>query len=1097
MKQFSKELGKVSITPKGAWNSNITNERLDIVYDKRNNQAYIAKQNVPVGVDIDNREYWQPLNVSGYADNNFINLTTENENGTITAFESIDEAIAAILPINRRAGATLSFYNLNSNRLDRQAEFELWQFNSTDLANWENKDYWNNIYYNWNVFAGWYVSVDSLENHVKIPNVGQYAYVGTNLNDAILYQCRTNGTWTNTGIKVRNYISVVVSGNVTIGENGNWFSNGKDTGIPATPAVDEQLDDIIIQLQQHTTEINNLKKSDANLQDQITSNDSDITSLTAKHESLSKTVQGIAATGGASTATNVTYNNDTSGLNAENAQDAIDELQGSKIDKTSILQESGEDENKVMSQKAVSDVVSKTTKDSRFKETIEVIVPSGTRNAGITIQKYTESRGKLYFTIDNSNFPPNISYVGTQIRNDKDTEITTFGNVKNHTLDSFESKYFNIGCYFASKVPSDVHIPIEVVYEQRYKTYDDAIDNKMGLCYVIRYGEYYSPIFNIDFNRKKVTTYNKEFILYDTNATLNRYHGLYIDLRAEEEKTIPFDIDSYPDSKIPYWLIYDYTNKEFRVCNYVWMNKHKGEIVFYPVGYGAIQDVDVIDSFKINCDTTFKINGEVYYNGSKQVRSLLDSALKGKISGVATIKSGSSSSANVKINQTVMAGYRLRFTIDKSNFPQDISYLGAQIRNDNNAEITTNGQSIFEIDSFNTTNINVAFYFKSQLSRSIDIPFTIDILTYTRQIIEDNVDELKFPFLSIKKSLTVSNGTNAHVDYIYHNFYAKGKIRVTIDKSNFPLDIPYISTQIRNDKGKEITTRGENSFEFDSLDSSYLSIGCYFKSNVSKDIVIPYTIDVLLPSPYEEQTRQIIEDIFLDGLIPAGISTKRFENFQDFNIYGYGSSVSILKDISGNYDTPPIEIAGGGISNITVIEDGGFTDHPAYCVHSDNNNAKGKTLRVDNCHFISNSGSCWGVGTRNGYTMEFRNCVFERTTDSGSELSGICWYSHNTTVDGNIPSLDDKSKVIFIGCTFISDKKYCMRLQDWNGSNTDYCEWTFINCTFICTSDNTDDAVYIEYKNYPDELGTKGFKHKFSLSEKSCGNNVSWLNYNN
>lgn len=359
MKQFSKELGKVSVTPKGAWNINTTSERLDIVYDKRNNQAYIAKQNVPIGVDIDNREYWQPMNVTGYADNNFINLTTENENGTITAYESLEEAVATILPINRRVGATLSFYNLNIDRLDRQAEFELWQFNSTDLANWENKNYWNNIYYNWNVFAGWYIGADALNNHVKIPTVGQYAYVGSNLNDAVLYQCRTNGTWTNTGIKVRNYISVVVSGNITIGENGNWFSNGEDTGIPATPAVDEQLDNIIIQLQQHTTEISNLKKSDVNLQDQITSNDSDITSLTAKHESLSKTVQGIAATGGASTATNVTYDNDSSGLNAENAQDAIDELQSSKIGKTSILQESGEAEDKVMSQKATSTELNK------------------------------------------------------------------------------------------------------------------------------------------------------------------------------------------------------------------------------------------------------------------------------------------------------------------------------------------------------------------------------------------------------------------------------------------------------------------------------------------------------------------------------------------------------------------------------------------------------------------------------------------------------------------------------------------------------------------------------------------------------------------
>lgn len=798
------------------------------------------------------------------------------------------------------------------------------------------------------------------------------------------------------------------------------------TGLPEN--LVETIQNVDDTLKDHQRQLDDKQSQIDDKQQQITANDEDISLLQTRSTQMEETIKSIAATGGASQATAVTYNNNASGLNAVNAQAAIDEVSsighfakrggivnistnynstntaevltlpqalskvlgtdrvlgftmtflssdgwkiyqftGDSISNWSdttkwdpvlysseVLQELGNSKTAPVSQKVVRDVVSKTTKDSRFKETIEVIVPSGTSNAYITIQKYTESGGKLYFTIDNSNFPPNISYVGTQIRDDDNLEITTFGNVTKHTLDSFESKYFNISCYFASEVPSDVHIPIEVVYEQRYKTYDKEIS---------------------------------------------------------------------------------------------------------------------------------------------QVRSLVDSALKGKISGVATIESGSSSSAHVKINQTVMAGYRLRFTIDKSNFPQDISYRGAQIRDDNNGEITTNDKSIFEIDSFNTTNIDVAFYFKSELSKSIDIPFTIDILTYTRQIIEDNVDELKFPFLSIKKSLTVSNGTNAHVDYIYHNFYAKGKIRITIDKSNFPLDIPYIGTQIRDDKNAEISTWDANSFEFDSLDSSYLSIGCYFKSDVSKDIVIPYTIEVLLPSPYEEQTRQIIEDISLDGLIPAGISTKRFENFQDFNIYGYGSSVSILKDSSGNYYTPPIEIAGGGISNITVIEDGGFSDNSAaYCVHSDNNNAKGKTLRVDNCHFISNSNSCLGVGTRNGYTMEFRNCVFEKT--GGSEYV-VCWYSHNTTVEGNIPSLDNKSKVIFIGCTFISDKKYCMRLQDWNGSTTDYCEWTFINCTFICTSDNTDDAVYIEYKNYPDELGAKEFKHKFSLSEKSCGNNVSWLNYNN
>ena len=293
MKQFSKELGKVSITPKGNWDSSITNERLDIVYDRRNNQAYIAKQDVPIGVDIDNREYWQPLNVSGYADNNFINLTAENENGTITAYESLEEAVATIFPINRRVGATLSFYNLNSDRLDRQAEFELWQFNSTDLANWENKDYWNNIYYNWNVFAGWYIDADALKNHVKLPNVGQYAYVGSNLNDALLYQCRTNGTWTNTGTKVRNYISVVVSGNITIGENGNWFNNGEDTGIPATPSVDEQIDNIIIQLQQHSRNISKIEEKNIEQTNRIESLNETVASNIVNLNKLNDTVYPI------------------------------------------------------------------------------------------------------------------------------------------------------------------------------------------------------------------------------------------------------------------------------------------------------------------------------------------------------------------------------------------------------------------------------------------------------------------------------------------------------------------------------------------------------------------------------------------------------------------------------------------------------------------------------------------------------------------------------------------------------------------------------------------------------------------------------------
>jgi hypothetical protein len=61
--------------------------------------------------------------------------------------------------------------------------------------------------------------------------------------------------------------------------------------------------------------------------------------LNTKHESLSKTVQGIAATGGASTATNVTYDNTNSGMSAENIQDAVDMLAKEKADSSDVTKQ--------------------------------------------------------------------------------------------------------------------------------------------------------------------------------------------------------------------------------------------------------------------------------------------------------------------------------------------------------------------------------------------------------------------------------------------------------------------------------------------------------------------------------------------------------------------------------------------------------------------------------------------------------------------------------------------------------------------------------------------------------------------------------------
>lgn len=75
--------------------------------------------------------------------------------------------------------------------------------------------------------------------------------------------------------------------------------------------------------------IETIKKVDTTLADhqrQISSNDDDISDLQTKTKQIKDTVDGIAISGGASVGSAVTYDNTQSGLDAQNIQNAIDEL---------------------------------------------------------------------------------------------------------------------------------------------------------------------------------------------------------------------------------------------------------------------------------------------------------------------------------------------------------------------------------------------------------------------------------------------------------------------------------------------------------------------------------------------------------------------------------------------------------------------------------------------------------------------------------------------------------------------------------------------------------------------------------------------------
>lgn len=127
--------------------------------------------------------------------------------------------------------------------------------------------------------------------------------------------------------------------------------------IQAATGLPEDLSQMI---QDVDKSIKQLKEKDTDLQSQIndkqqqiTANDGDISLLQTRSTQMEKAIKNISASGGASQATAVTYENTESGLDSVTAQGAIDELANKKFNKENIAQEFGDSKDKVVSQFAI------------------------------------------------------------------------------------------------------------------------------------------------------------------------------------------------------------------------------------------------------------------------------------------------------------------------------------------------------------------------------------------------------------------------------------------------------------------------------------------------------------------------------------------------------------------------------------------------------------------------------------------------------------------------------------------------------------------------------------------------------------------------
>ena len=84
----------------------------------------------------------------------------------------------------------VSFYKGNEYREDVRPSWELWQFNSVDIREWEDTTKWVDCLhkYVYSTFLGWFTTKNRLTTNYPHPVEGMIAFVGTNQSDSYVYK---------------------------------------------------------------------------------------------------------------------------------------------------------------------------------------------------------------------------------------------------------------------------------------------------------------------------------------------------------------------------------------------------------------------------------------------------------------------------------------------------------------------------------------------------------------------------------------------------------------------------------------------------------------------------------------------------------------------------------------------------------------------------------------------------------------------------------------------------------------------------------------------------------------------------------------------
>lgn len=238
MKPYYKNLGKVSVTSNGYWSKDKQYERISIVTNKLTGRSYISKKDVPLGIDISNDDYWQPIASGGYKNNNIIIINDIDTVGNIKVF-TLQEAVKSIAVEDRSPGLILGFYGKDNKDINTKNTWYLYQYKSVTINDWEDLSNWQSVYDNVSKFKGYFIDSVALSNEFPFPNIGDFAFVGKDLEHSVIYICIYKNIWEETINPALNFANkfdavyfkdvkdTVVHKDETIADRAMRDSNGK------------------------------------------------------------------------------------------------------------------------------------------------------------------------------------------------------------------------------------------------------------------------------------------------------------------------------------------------------------------------------------------------------------------------------------------------------------------------------------------------------------------------------------------------------------------------------------------------------------------------------------------------------------------------------------------------------------------------------------------------------------------------------------------------------------------------------------------------------------------------------------------------------